>query len=856
MKKILLCFIIVITGLISCRKSVKKIDITTQKILAGEKIPLRVTHISPVGSVEGRMETFKILIGFNQAMTALQAIPRDETDGPIEFKPKIKGKYRWLGARTLSFIPAETLKPATLFRAKLNKNKIQSLTGMRLERDTSWTFETVRPYLNTSIPYHNAEFINTRANIYLYFNLEMQPRRVRDRIKIYAHYGKPSNVWCGPKKPSSPEHREEIKFKIRNLSDKEKKDWPLKEWENKKVLVLTPKKPFPQEAEIEVQLKEGLLAREGDLGLAEDRSVTFRTFNFLTLIDHSEKIPAGRPIKFCFSNAVNIEELVKNMGITPPVKIPEEYLSQDYGYTEVYLYLPFKPNSSYRITINKNLKDQYGNRLDKDYDLTLEVGDYLPYADIPTGINVVEGKGDLRLPATFCNVDEVHLQLGTVNINEAIPFLNSPDIFNPYKKYVRPGFFRINRPWRTGTFTKYRNRRIRLPIELKEVLGGKQSGLVFVQFDNLGANQWNPDYRYLKSFLITGDLGITWKYSPENNLVWVTSLANTRPVSDVTIQLRDDNNRILFTGTTDMNGLCELPGWASALIEEKQTYEYESEYEMESYTERYEPKFWITAVKNGEEAVYSNRWHFGIDPWRFDISYNWEPRSEEYGADLFTEKGLYKSGETVYIKGIIRKKRRGEWILPDLSSVKFIVKNSRGIEIINKTVRVNSFGAFVEEISLPVDAPTGLYSVYAILPGKDYTFNTTFNVEAFRPAEFEVKVKAEKDTFLADEIFKGTVVGRYLFGMGMKEADVEWNLRKSNYYPDYPQYSGYTIGQYYFEDYGREILGSGRGRLDVSGELKVEVRLPAQDIKVPALLTLEGSVTAPNRVTLSGRQNW
>ncbi|MEO0227677.1 MAG: Ig-like domain-containing protein, partial [candidate division WOR-3 bacterium] len=137
-------FLIIIC--VSCpRKEKRGIDITTQQILEGEKIPLKVTHISPVGSVEGQLETFKILVGFNQAMTPVQAIPREETSGPLEFDPPIKGKYRWLGSRTLAFIPSDTLQPATEFTATLKKDKIQSLTGMRLERDTSWKFESVRP---------------------------------------------------------------------------------------------------------------------------------------------------------------------------------------------------------------------------------------------------------------------------------------------------------------------------------------------------------------------------------------------------------------------------------------------------------------------------------------------------------------------------------------------------------------------------------------------------------------------------------------------------------------------------------------------------------------------------------------
>ncbi len=851
MKKFLI-FGVILLSLFACRKPTKKIDITLQRILTGEKIPLQVTHISPVGSVEGTREAFKILIGFNQTMTALQAIPREETDGPLEFEPKIKGKYRWLGSRTLTFIPHDTLQPATRFKITLRKGKIQSLTGMRLERDTSWTFETVRPALISSRPYHGSDFIYLNTNIYLYFNMEMAPERVGDKIKMFANHGVPSYVWCGSKSPSYSARREELKFKVRHLNDSEKKDYPLKNWENKRTLVLTPTRPLPVEAKIEVQLVPGLLARHGNLGTTQDRILNFKTYNVFTLTNHSEEIPGGYALRLCFSNPVNTQEVLKNMKITPSIEIPEEYKEEDYTYNEISFYLPFKLNSTYNVALSNKIKDQFGNYLDRDYQLTVEIGDYQPYASIPTGINVVESKADLRLPATFRNFERVYLQMGLVDLEQAIPFLNQNYIFSPYKKFSAPGFFKVNRLWQVNTYQKYRNKRIRFPIELKEVLGSEKNGLVYIQLDKYG------DYRYMKSFLEVGDLGVTWKYAPENNLVWVTSLNSTEPISNARVQFRDDKNRTLFEGYTDKSGFCELPGWASArLKEETTTYEYEDEYEMESYTERYEPKFWILVSKGTDQAIYSNRWDFGLDPWRFNISYNWYIRAEEYGATIFTEKGLYRSGETVHIKGMVRKKHKGEWVLPDLRRIIFVARDSRDEEIVTDTIQLNQHGSFTKKIFLAEDTPTGQYSIRVILPGKDYYFYEYFRVEAYRPAEFEVKALAEKDTFVAGETFKGKIIGRYLFGMGMKDAELYWNLSKDYYCPSYPMHKGYSFGGYYYDDdYGRDILGSGSGTLDQNGEYQVEARLAPEDLKRPSIITLEGTVTAPNKRSLSGRQNW
>ncbi len=844
-------FIILATLLliITCKKPEKKIDIVTQSILpTQDTIPLEITHISPTGSVEGLRETFKILVGFNQAMVPLQAIPREETEGPLEIEPPIKGKYRWLGSRTLTFIPYDTLQPATEFTVTLNKDKIQSLTGMGLERDTSWTFESVRPNLLASQPRHSSQFFDLKNNVYLYFNMEMEPRRVGNKIKLEATHGRPSNPGCGAVKPKSLPFKQPLHFYIRHLRNSEKKGWPLKNWENKRTLVLVPVGRLPIEAKVDVHLYPGLLAQTGDLGLSLDKILSFNTYNVFSLLNHSDAIPGDWPLKLCFSNMVKVSEVVKNMDIEPDVVIPENYQKADRASTEIGFYLPFELNSEYRIRIDKKLKDIYGNRLDKDYEFTLKVGDYTPYARIPTGINIVESKSDLRFPVVCRNVDSVYLEMGLVDLEEAIPFLNTPHLFVPSAKYIpsEPGFFAISEYWYANTYEKFRNQKIRLPIELKDVLGKKRSEFVFIQFHSQG---------YLKSFLEVGDLGVTWKYAPENNLVWITSLNDTRPIKNAKVQFRDNNNHILWQAYTDNNGLCELPGWAGVELDvEKRTYEYESEYELYSYTRRYEPKFWMTIQNGDDKAVYSNKWHFGISPWRFGISYNWNIRAEEYGGYIFTEKGIYRSGETVHIKGILRKKKRGQWILPYIKLIYFIVKNSRNEEIIHDTLSINQYGSFVKNIQLMEDAPTGVYSIEVILPRKDYKFHHHFRVEAYRPVEFEVRVDAEKDTFIAEETFKGKISGKYLFGMPMKDAPVSWNLQRDEHYLRYPKHKGYHFGMY--ERRRREVIGSGKGKLDEDGEYSVSVKLSKKNFQNPSIITLEGTVTAPNKRSISKIQNW
>jgi len=844
-----LVFLFIFTFIFTCKKNEKKIDdFSYNPLEVKDSIPLKVIYVSPLGSVEGYRETFKILIGFNQPMIELQAVPREEKEGPLEINPFIKGKYRWLGTRTLAFIPDDTLPPATLFKVTLKKDKIKSIKGAKLSKDTSWAFETVRPKLLYSYPYYNKTFIDTKSFFFLLFNINMDPVRCKGKIKIVAEHGNPSHPFCGYVKPKEDKFIEEIPFTVRNLKDEDKKDWFLKEWKNENTIVLIPLKELPKESKIKIVLEEGLLAREGNLGLSKEEIIVYNTYNFFSLIDYSKKISGDEPLKLCFSNPVIIKDLIDNIEFEPPVEIPDDYNNAKWDNTYIHLYFPFKLNTKYRVKIKKELKDKFGKNLDKDYVFIFEVGDYNPKVNMPEGIILLESEGSRRFPVTFVNVDKVYYKMGLVSIDNAINFLKMPFLFDCKDLQVEPNFWILKREWLVNTFKNYPNKKIRLPIMLDEILGERKKGLVFIQLDT--SFKW----QCLRAFLEVTNLGVTWKYSPENNLVLVTSLENAKPLENVKVQLRNNENQILFEGFTDKNGFCEFPGWAELGIpEEKRVYEYESEYEMETYEYTYEPEIWLTLSKENDNAVYSNKWNFGIEPWRFNIFYEWEPPSEEYGMFIFTEKGLYRAGEVVNVKGILRKKKKGIWILPDIKNVEFLVKDSRGTEIFKDTIPINEFGSFIEKIELSKDAPTGVYSIKVSLPQKKKEFEHYFHVEAYKPAEFEVKVESEKDTFIAGEIFKAEIKGKYLFGMPIKNAELSWNLYFQPLYLKYPQYKNYNFG--YYED-GSKIFGRGKGKLDENGKFFVKLKLNEKEIKFPLVMTLEGTVIAPDKRSISGRQNW
>ena len=63
-------------------------------------------------------------------------------------------------------------------------------------------------------------------------------------------------------------------------------------------------------------------------------------------------------------------------------------------------------------------------------------------------------------------------------------------------------------------------------------------------------------------------------------------------------------------------------------------------------------------------AAVGTDWQDGISPWDFDLTS--DRMGQDYYANLYTDRAIYRPGQTVYFKGVVRKDNDAEYSLPDL----------------------------------------------------------------------------------------------------------------------------------------------------------------------------------------------
>ena len=162
---------------------------------------------------------------------------------------------------------------------------------------------------------------------------------------------------------------------------------------------------------------------------------------------------------------------------------------------------------------------------------------------------------------------------------------------------------------------------------------------------------------------------------------------------------------------------------------------------------------------------------------RVPISYDGWGKGEAAGPDvraiLFTDRPLYRPGETVRIKGIVRDLAEKGLAMPVAREgvLTLFLPHNGGDKKID--VRLDERGAFDAELVLDSSA-TGRYGLSLKIGGSDRgTRYVSFQVADFQPNAFELSVAAPA-RFAPEAEVAAEVSGRYFFGSHLGKAKVRW----------------------------------------------------------------------------------
>src|SRR5690606_11397926 len=138
-------------------------------------------------------------------------------------------------------------------------------------------------------------------------------------------------------------------------------------------------------------------------------------------------------------------------------------------------------------------------------------------------------------------------------------------------------------------------------------------------------------------------LGVHFKTSANNSLVWVTSLDKGKPVEGAQVQISDCLGEPVWSGRTDKQGLARVQQALPPLMWDHCLRGARSENEM---------GYFVSARKTdvqgrADMAFVWSTWSQGSEPWRFhvDTSGSDTPSSTIYHSVM--DRTLLRAGQTV-----------------------------------------------------------------------------------------------------------------------------------------------------------------------------------------------------------------
>ena len=777
---------------------------------------LEVLRYQPEGPVD--LAPF-ISVTFNQPMVALSTVDQVEAaDVPITITPEMPGRWIWLGTRTVRFEyepgAIDRIPAATTYTVTIDAGTM-SANGAELAEEVSFSFSTPAPTVTAVAPF--SESMRTDPLFFIQFDQRVDPEAVLDVITLTAD-GESVEVRLA--------EGEEV------LEDTVVA--PLVEAAlPERSMVIRPVEPLPTDAAIQLTIGPATPSAEGPTTSDQVFTYSGRTYGPLRIIETrcgwDERCQPGQPLSLVLSNPIEPESFTADMISVDPA-IPA--LQVGVNTYEVTLNGRTAGRTTYTVTLRAGLRDIYGQQLEDDATATFEVGDadpglFRPNTSLVTLDPVVD---DQRLSITSINNDELLVKVYRV------------DPRADWQTYIENGFplsiGEYSPDWelvddRTVPTGSKPNEFHETALDLSASLESTGHVVVVVSPTRRRDEDWlNQPFAV---WVQRTTLGLDAITDNADAIAWVTDLTTGEAVEGAEVEMIGGD-----TGTTDADGVVRipLPRPARGLIVEAE----------------------------GQTALigdfYAERWD----------------RSDEARWYVTDDRGLYKPGETVRVKGWIRQSDvsiPSQLSLPrENGTVTWSATDAFGNPIGTGEATLSPLGGFDIEFELPRDITLGSgglqFSTTALSGVGDANYWHQFQVQEFRRPDFEVKASVtDSGPYLADETFRVDATASYFAGGPLGASPVDWTVSGSatSYSP--PNWPDYTFGVWVpwwlsfgggFEDSFRGFdggFGSGTvetftSRTDAAGLHGLAITIDTEGKPRPVSVSAAATVTDVNRQPITG----
>ncbi len=782
---------------------------------------LKVLRWMPEGNVPLAPE---LSVTFSQPMVAVTSQSDAAANVPVTITPQPKGKWRWIGTRTVLFDPEVRFPQSTTYAVEI-KAGTRSMNGGAMKAAHKFTFETPAPSLTTRYPNGGPQRLD--VPMLLAFDQKIDAQAVFSVLKVTAN-------------------GQVVGIKMLDAAElaKHKTLGPIVDGLNKseqqgRWLAFRATSEFPKDAQINIEVPVGTPSAEGPNKTTKSQVHTFRTYPPLKIVSegcgYQGKCPPGTPFTVRFNNPLDADKFAQEQ-VTVGPDVPGLKVVQQHN--TLSLIGSTKARTTYKVNVSGGILDEFGQTLGPDAPLVWKVTDAVPTFYGPQGMVVLDPAAKAPTLDFFTtNYEQLKVRLYQVEVADLDRYgFAMRNQWNKDKPPQWPGRKVFDQLVKTAIG---KDSLVETHIDLKAALDrtGLGHALAIVE-----PYPWTERYDppRLISWVQSTKLAIDAYVDADQLIAFATELGTGKPASGVALEIRPHG----IKGTTNEQGMATL-----ALPAGKQV----------------KGSHYLVAKRGTDIAFVSDSSGY----WNEFGSWTKQERPTQLAWYVIDDRKMYKPGEEVTLTGWLRTINYGKGgdvggIGGSVQSINYKVRDSRGNEIGKGAMPVSAVGGFDTRFVLPKTPNLGYAYVSLEAKGRmTGTYSHGFQIQEFRRPEFQVKAEQSQGPFLIGGGGDVTVNASYFAGGPLGGAPVNWYVTASPTSFTPPNRDDYTFGTWSpwwgamsdgddeGEGYKPPKTWNLAGKTDASGAHILHFDFLSANPAVPMSVSANASVTDVNRQTWS-----
>ncbi len=835
---------------------------------------LEVLRYSPQGDVAIAPE---MSVTFSQPMVAVTSQEEAAQTVPVQLSPQVKGKWRWLGTKTLMFDAEQRFPQATKFTAVIPAGT-RSAVGGTLAKEVSWTFTTPPPKVVTMIP--AGQTTRRDALMFISFDQEINADLVLSKIQVTdgantlpLRFATEAEIAADASisyyvKQTQP--RRWVAFRALNSAG-------------------GTEDALPPASGISVNVPAGTPSAEGPLKTVTAQSFSFATYSPLAFTRgycgwyENKNCSPFENWYLEFNNPLDAESFDKSMiKVSPAVENLNIYPSGNYIYITGFK----KGRTTYTVSIDPKVKDIYGQELGKPSSVAIKVGS-APKSLYSQGNNFVVLDPNAKPNFSVYSINHANLKVKVYAVK--------PTDWHAYRKYMQRYYEDdAKRPPIPGRLMTDRvipvknvpDEQVETRIDVSNALDDGFGNAIVVVEPTMRADRY--DRTRITVWTQSTQIGLDAFVDAGEMVAMATALKDGKPMSGVELSIYPNGGTALKNKSA-MNASRSwwewLTSFGSAQPEtngEEIGNAAEASVPAESQTGNKTDdsgvlrfalpdsadKSNMLIAKKGKDTAFlpENTEYY----WQEGGSWHKRQQPDSLRWFVFNDRGIYRPKEEVSIKGWIRKIGGGKFgdvesLGESASGLSYVLRDSRGNEVGKGQAALNAFGGFDFKMKLPdtmnLGAATLQLTANSGVSGHQHSL--PIQVQEFRRPEFEVKAQNESEApYFVGGSAMVSVEAKYFAGGALQNADVNWTVTATptNYTP--PNRQDFTFGKwfpwwrgYYENDYSLSATQSFKGVTGADGKHRLKMDFIAANPARPYAVSANAGVQDVNRQTWAATTN-